>query len=66
MHKIIIIAGIALLAGCQALNQSTDRLADAVNAYCDNTAPEVRAMTRREINARLESRGRSIVVECGR
>jgi len=60
-----VLAALALLSGCAVVGAGADRVAQAVDTYCDQTTPLGREALRGEINARLAERGRSVVVDCG-
>jgi len=65
MRMLWVLSVLALLSGCAAVGAGADRVAQAVNTYCDQTTPLGREALRAEINARLAERGRSVVVDCG-
>ena len=53
----------AVLVGCSLLNPVTEKVADAVDRYCEEPQSE-RALIRETVNAELASEGHSVVVTC--
>jgi len=61
MKYLIALIAITAITGCSQLNQlvmgSAEALADAKEAYCAETDPNVRAQLREAYNAEMDARG---------